>query len=537
MARPILRHIFRARRPWMAVDRSRLSTGMKMLLILSMALLPLGLMAVFASRQSAQTNRLQRDAEARVIADAAARQLDGAIDRATVALRSTIWTSLGTLATPQACLAAVSMTAAAQRPPIEIAIFSGNGYRLCATAGYSGLLARPPNEHTVSEVQVEGGRELLRVMVASADGDLFAVAEFSREALARLVRPQQAMDRYGLALVQGTQSLPLSIARRESPLNHLILVNTPVADGQLSIAMQMPSPPITAIEIIQILLPILMWLAGAMIGWLVVDRLLLRPLSQMQRAISAYDVGSGALRLPQLTTPAHEIRDLGRAFRRVTNALVRHETRLADGLARQTRLTREVHHRVKNNLQVVSSLINLHARGAESEEAANAYAAIQRRVDALAVVHRNHYAELEENRGVGLRALLGELAANLRGTAPPRAAHMTITIDVTPAFVTQDVAVPVAYLITEIVELIMLCDPSDTVAISLRPATTPGRATLRISAPNLASEACTSGMLYERFRRVVDGLARQLRSVLNYDPAEGAYAVDIAVVSQDGGHG
>src|SRR3546814_11954106 len=51
------------------------------------------------------------------------------------------------------------------------------------------------------------------------------------------------------------------------------------------------------------------------------------------------------------------------------------------------------------NLQVISSLINFHARGARTAEVVTAYASIQRRVDALAVVHRNHFAEMEENRG------------------------------------------------------------------------------------------------------------------------------------------
>ena len=82
-----------------------------------------------------------------------------------------------------------------------------------------------------------------------------------------------------------------------------------------------------------------------------------------------------------------------------------------------------------------------------------AYASIQRRVDALSVVHRNHFAELEENRGVGVRALIGELSASLRSTAPVAARRFGIQIDSDDLHISQDVAVPIAFLTTELVEL------------------------------------------------------------------------------------
>src|SRR4029078_4831478 len=106
--------------------------------------------------------------------------------------------------------------------------------------------------------------------------------------------------------------------------------------------------------------------------------------------------------------------------------------------------------------------------------AAAASPCIQRRVAALAVVHRNHYAELEENRGVALKPLVSELTANLRATAPPRAAGMQIRLDVAPFYATQDAAVSVAFLITEIVEFAMLCG-ADLVSVVLE-AAAPGPA-------------------------------------------------------------
>jgi two-component sensor histidine kinase len=199
---------------------------------------------------------------------------------------------------------------------------------------------------------------------------------------------------------------------------------------------------------------------------------------------------------------------------------------------RQTRLTREVHHRVKNNLQVISSLINFHARGAQSAEAAIAYASIQRRVDALAVVHRYHFAEMEENRGVGLRAVLGELASNIRATAA-EGTRPGITLDVMPAYATQDTAVAVAFLVTELIELAVTCDPEAKLAISLRQGGEMARATLRVVSRALCDSDCMREGLSSRYGRVIEGLTRQMRSALHYDPLLGAYEIAITITGSD----
>jgi two-component system, sensor histidine kinase PdtaS len=198
---------------------------------------------------------------------------------------------------------------------------------------------------------------------------------------------------------------------------------------------------------------------------------------------------------------------------------------------RQTRLVREVHHRVKNNLQVVASLLNLHSRGSANEDVAAAYASIQRRVDALAVVHRNHYAELEENRGVALKPLLSELAANLRATAPHSASAMQIRLDLEPFYTTQDVAVSVAFLVTEIVEFAMFCGAA-SVAISLTGQAGTGIAAMVIQSDSLRVGIACEPALAERFERIVTGLSRQLRSVVEREPLLGIYSLAIAVVEK-----
>ena len=198
---------------------------------------------------------------------------------------------------------------------------------------------------------------------------------------------------------------------------------------------------------------------------------------------------------------------------------------MAGALEGQRRLVREVHHRVKNNLQVVASLLNIHGRSAVNPEARGAYAGIGRRVGALSIVHRNHFAEMEENRGIALRPLLSELAAELRAGAPDEARGLRIDLDLETVHTTQDVAVAVAFLITEIVEFAMLRCPQDPIDISLR-RTSELTARLTLSSRVLVPDE-TDEPDKVQFERIVSGLAKQLRSTL--DRNLGRYSVDLPV--------
>ncbi len=317
---------------------------------------------------------------------------------------------------------------------------------------------------------------------------------------------------------------------RPSPFVRTAQATKPVAGERLQLRIVLGAAPVSAAEILMILLPVMMLIWAAAIGWIVLDRLLLKPLVRMQRAVAAYQPGDRHLDLPRLATPAREIADLGSAFDRVTRTVARHEAELEAAIERQTRLVREVHHRVKNNLQVVASLLNLHARGAANEEVGAAYASIQRRVDALAVVHRNHYAELEENRGVALRSLISELAANLRATAPSAAAGMQIRLAIEPYYATQDVAVSVAFLITEIVEYAMFCG-ARAVSISLN-GDNGTVAKLALESEALRGDAPCEANLTDRFDRIVTGLSRQLRSSLERDHENGRFELEIGIVDK-----
>jgi two-component sensor histidine kinase len=500
-----------------------LSTGIKMLLILTAALLPLGLIAVMAIIHDADNGRAARRLQTQQVAIDSARRLDALIIQtgqklSAAAARTEAGGAAGLAAR---CTAALAALAAGDQDLPGAAILAADGTRLC---GSSKRAADPVDDAGRSRRRHAPRRRTLA-------GGCSVCGRQLRRRPGRSSCPPVRLRRAAMkwSCARGPIASSSTRFRRGARQQRGSVISTPSRRWARRPRPRGQVARISTLEVVLVLLPMLMWLAAGLIGWLVVDRLLIRPLRQLQQVVTAYRPENGPIVLPRFTTPASEIRELGEAFAALGDRIQQHDVQLAEGLSRQTRLTREVHHRVKNNLQVVASLINLHARGVHDPAVAHAYGSIQRRVDALAVVHRNHYAELEANRGVGLRALIGELAANLRATATPDAGGMPILLDIMPAFSTQDVAVPIAFLVTELVEAAMLCDPPLPVSIKLEPTAQPTRALLSITVPALANDSGESADLPERSRRVVEGLSRQLRAKMETDPLTGGFAIEITI--------
>jgi two-component system, sensor histidine kinase PdtaS len=502
-------------------------TGLKMLLILSLGLLPLGLIAILASIESARENQAEHYEEIEARAQLKAQRIESAVARSVLMLRAASAASDPAYG-PNLCSRTLARLSRAEQLPGRFALYSAGTLR-CATPGYN-----PPaytamrGETTRIEITPDGG--MLRFAVFDERGWIEGSGAFSRESLAQITDLPGGKTNYDLILSSNGRRMILRQGLQQGALERVADVRETLADGRLELLLRASTAPLSAPELLISLLPVIMWIAAAVIGWIIVDRLILRPLVGMQRAIAAYQPGDSHFALPPLSSPAREIGELGLAFSRVTQTVARHEADLEAGLERQTRLVREVHHRVKNNLQVVASLLNLHARGAASEDVAAAYASIQRRVDALAVVHRNHYAELEENRGVALKSLISELGANLRANAPKSASNMQVRLDIEPYYATQDVAVSIAFLVTEVVEFAMFCS-ARAVTISLE-GIDGATARLAIESEALRGEVSCDKKLTERFERIVTGLGRQLRSTIDRDHEAGRYAVNVAVVDK-----
>lgn len=496
-----------------------LPTAAKLLLILSVVLLPIGIALIQIAQSGIREANDALAGRAEDQAESATRSIESLIARNVLALRIA---ANGALAPGQssACDRAQRSLAIAPAVAQRFALQDVRGHLLCAVGG-----GTPPQLPLVAPgavrvaVAPDGQALILRVGVIGGIATApISVAEVRTAALER----SQAL--LSLAIEDGQRQMP--ILTRPVPKNGIDrrVSRWPVANGELGVRAVAAVPKITTLDRLLLLLPLLMWVTAALLGWLLVSRLLIRPLKRLERAVVDIQPGGGA-ELPVKLGPSTEIQQLRDAFARSLERIEQSEHSMAGALEGQRRLVREVHHRVKNNLQVIASLLNIHGRSAVTPEAQAAYASIGRRVGALSMVHRNHFAELEESRGIALRPLLNELAAELRAGAPDSARRMSIDLDVESTNTTQDVAVSIAFLVTEIIEYAMLHRPDDQVEVSLR-RTSELTAQLRVASPVLnpdeAGEADKA-----QFERIIGGLAKQLRSPL--DRRLGRYSVDLPV--------
>lgn len=196
------------------------------------------------------------------------------------------------------------------------------------------------------------------------------------------------------------------------------------------------------------LFPMMMWAASLLVALLASESQVLRHVRLLRDRITAFAAGERQLPRLNMEGAALELRSVGRAYERMTEAVVRNEADLENTIHQKEVLLREVHHRVKNNLQLIASILNMQLRGARTNEAKEAMRTVQDRVISLATVHR----ELYQTSGLtDVRAdeLLPRVATDLLriGSAPGRRFDLETQVD--DIRLTPDQAVPLALFLTE----------------------------------------------------------------------------------------
>jgi len=141
---------------------------------------------------------------------------------------------------------------------------------------------------------------------------------------------------------------------------------------------------------------------------------------------------------------------LGKTLLHAHHNLHKTKNELEDKIVEKETLLKEVHHRVKNNLQTVSSLLRMQARNTDDENVQNMFKSSQNRVISMAMVHemlynRDDISKIEYKSYV--QDLTEYLVRSIKGTSK----NIALDIDIPDVKLNIDTAIPLGLLINEAV--------------------------------------------------------------------------------------
>jgi PAS domain S-box-containing protein len=126
------------------------------------------------------------------------------------------------------------------------------------------------------------------------------------------------------------------------------------------------------------------------------------------------------------------------------------EQKLRQSLEEKDTLLKEVHHRVKNNLQIISSLLHMQARHFHDEEARSLVLESQNRIRSMALVHEMLYAS-EGLAKIDFGDYVSDLAEMLRASYGAKTANVELSIRVDGVVLDLDTAVHLGLILNEVI--------------------------------------------------------------------------------------
>jgi two-component sensor histidine kinase len=198
------------------------------------------------------------------------------------------------------------------------------------------------------------------------------------------------------------------------------------------------------------LLPLAAWLVAFLAVMLLSERIVIRWLVYLERVAAIYARGRFTVRPVQAEHAPAEIRSLARTLGALGDTITTRDQALLDSLDEKDALMREIHHRVKNNLQIISSLLSMQQRAVTDPAARSALGDTRQRITALALIYRTLY-QSEDIREADSRTFLTELVGQLIAGEAMRGPLVTSSVDADAIIIDPDRLAPVALWLVEAV--------------------------------------------------------------------------------------
>ncbi len=197
-----------------------------------------------------------------------------------------------------------------------------------------------------------------------------------------------------------------------------------------------------------IVYPLLAWLMAWAAVWIVTDRVVIRWLSYLDRVASIYAKGRFTVRPVQAETAPLEIQTLAHTLDTMADGIVARDLSLRESLAQKDAMMREIHHRVKNNLQVITSLLNMQQRALTDPAARLAMSDTRQRITALSLIYRALY-QSPDMRRVDVRQFLEELITQLSTSEGGRPSPIRTKLQADDLEIDPDKLAPLALFAVE----------------------------------------------------------------------------------------
>ncbi|MBF0564169.1 MAG: PAS domain-containing protein [Nitrospirae bacterium] len=126
------------------------------------------------------------------------------------------------------------------------------------------------------------------------------------------------------------------------------------------------------------------------------------------------------------------------------------EDRINRNLSEKMLLLREIHHRVKNNMQIISSLINLQSIQITDKKVVGMFMEMQSRIRTMALIHEKLY-QTEDLASVDFGDYVNTLATYLLNTYNGKGTPIKLKVDVKNLHLGIDTAIPCGLIINELV--------------------------------------------------------------------------------------
>ncbi|HEY9038284.1 MAG TPA: histidine kinase dimerization/phosphoacceptor domain -containing protein [Roseovarius sp.] len=203
-----------------------------------------------------------------------------------------------------------------------------------------------------------------------------------------------------------------------------------------------------AFATLTLLFPLLMWLISLVVALVAIRLQVIRPVRILGRQMRDFAEGRRVFHNEVLESAPTELREIGETFATMAQKVIRDEADLENTVHERDVLIKEVHHRVKNNLQLMSSILSMQARTAPTQYTRSALRKVQDRLASLAAVHRGLY-ETPLVSQVRVDVLLDDLLRQLTALGGDAAVPLDGDFDLQPVVLVPDQAGPFAMLAAE----------------------------------------------------------------------------------------